>query len=191
VAYNKTKQGKMCLVNRILKVYVASSWRNERQQDVVQVLRQAGHEVYDFKNPRPGDNGFHWEQIDPEWKQWSIEEYRKALSHPVAESGFASDWSAMEWADTCVLVMPCGRSAHIEAGYFVGAGKQLVILLSDGEPELMYKMAAHVVASIKEALDVLASHSVQQRLVELQTGNSDGRVSGRVVHCSEILEVLP
>ena len=33
------------------KIYVASSWRNVFQQDVVNILRDLGHEVYDFKNP--------------------------------------------------------------------------------------------------------------------------------------------
>ena len=33
------------------KIYVASSWRNVFQQDVVAILRDLGHEVYDFKNP--------------------------------------------------------------------------------------------------------------------------------------------
>jgi hypothetical protein len=32
-----------------MKIYVASSWRNERQQDVVKTLRAANHEVYDFR----------------------------------------------------------------------------------------------------------------------------------------------
>ena len=30
-----------------MKVYVASSWRNERQQEIVRALREAGHDVYD------------------------------------------------------------------------------------------------------------------------------------------------
>lgn len=42
-----------------MKIYVASSWRNNRQPDVVKFLRDLGHEVYDFKNPKPGDDGFH------------------------------------------------------------------------------------------------------------------------------------
>ena len=46
----------------------------------------------------------------------------------------------MKWADACVLVLPCGRSAHLEAGWFVGAGKPLHILQLDREePELMYR----------------------------------------------------
>lgn len=135
------------------KIYVASSWRNERQSDVVKLLRAEGHDVYDFKNPEEG-KGFHWSDIDPKWKDWSPSEFRARLEHPLAIDGFDSDFSAMEKADTCVLVMPCGRSAHLEAGWFIGAGKRCIILLSDGEPELMYKMA-RVCTSAREMLDAL------------------------------------
>ncbi len=137
------------------KIYVASSWRNTRQQNVVNKLRAAGYEVYDFRNPGEGDKGFHWGDIYWNWRRWTMEEFRESLKHPLAEKGFESDYSAMEWANVCVLVMPCGRSAHIEAGYFNGAGKKLYILLSDGEPELMYKMADGVFTNINELLDVL------------------------------------
>ena len=46
------------------KIYVASSWRNEYQQTVVEFLRQQGHEVSDFKNPPHGNGGFAWSDID-------------------------------------------------------------------------------------------------------------------------------
>ena len=49
------------------KIYVASSWRNEYQQEVVKVLRELGHEVYDFKNPE-GRTGFQWSAIDKDWQ---------------------------------------------------------------------------------------------------------------------------
>jgi hypothetical protein len=138
-----------------MKIYVASSWRNERQPEVVEQLRAAGHGVYDFRHPAPGNDGFHWSEIDPDWKGWTPEQFIEALDHPVAEAGFGHDWNAMRWADACVLVMPCGRSAHLEAGYFVGAHKRLVILLSDGEPELMYSMAYAVCADMGEVLTSL------------------------------------
>lgn len=124
-----------------MKIYVASSWRNDHQPLVVWALRREGHDVYDFRNPVEGDYGFQWSNIDPEWQSWTPEAFVECLQHPVAQSGFDLDWQAMEGADVCVLVMPCGRSAHIEAGYFVGhPRKRLIILLTDGEPELMYKM---------------------------------------------------
>ena len=139
-----------------MRIYVASSWRNERQPDVVAALRSAGHEVYDFRNPRPGDVGFKWSEIDPAWQQWTPGKFRAALLHPVAEAGFRSDFDAMKWADAGVLVMPCGRSAHLESGYFVGACKPLFILLSDGEPELMYAMASAICIGIEELVHAVA-----------------------------------
>lgn len=38
-----------------MHIYVASSWRNTYYPEVVQALRDAGHEVYDFRN-LPTDN---------------------------------------------------------------------------------------------------------------------------------------
>jgi len=63
----------------------------------------------------------------------------------------------MRKADVCVLLLPSGRSAHLEAGYFVGAGKHLFVLLADSaqEPELMYKMAPYVVHSLDVVISLL------------------------------------
>lgn len=138
-------------------VYVASSWRNEAlQQNVVRALRAAGLDCYDFREPEPGVSGFSWSEIDPEWQTWTAEQYREALLHPIAEEGYRRDMDAMERADTFVLVLPCGRSAHLELGWAAGAGKRTVILTNDGEePELMAKMANHLVSSVPELLGVL------------------------------------
>ena len=110
-----------------MKIYVASSWRNEFQPSVVEELRKLGHEVYDFRNPKEGDNGFHWSNIDENWQNWSPKEYVKALNHPIAVDRFNSDFKAMVWADCCIMVLPCGRSANTEAGWMKGAGKPVFI----------------------------------------------------------------
>lgn len=140
-----------------MKIYVASSWRNLMQQGVVQALRAAGFEVYDFKNPREGDHGFSWKEVsDKPVDQWKNEDYLQALNHQTAKAGFASDFGAMHWADCGVLVLPCNRSAHLEAGWFVGCGKPLHILLAENnEPELMYRMATSINTSMFELLGSL------------------------------------
>jgi len=136
-----------------VKVYVASSWRNKYQPDVVCDLQGAGFEVYDFRNPEEGNHGFHWSEIDPDWKNWTISQYMDALKHPVAEKGFTLDFDALKAADVCVLVLPCGRSAHLEAGYFVGSRKPLLIYCPERiEPELMYKMADAVYGKIESVI---------------------------------------
>ncbi len=130
------------------RIYVASSWRNRYQPMVVELLKNYGHHVYDFKNP-PNASGFSWDELDPEWQKWTAKEYIKTLTtHPRAAQGYMSDFRAMEWADTCVLVLPSGRSAHLEGGWFSGRGKRLIIFTQDGEePELMALMANNIVCS--------------------------------------------
>lgn len=125
------------------KIYVASSWRNQRQPKMVALLRNHGHEVYDFRNPAEGAFGFSWGDIDDGWQSWSPKQFTKALRHPLARQGFYSDMKALAWCDICVLVLPCGRSAHLEAGWARGAGKGLIIYIQPTiteEPELMYSM---------------------------------------------------
>ena len=124
-----------------MNIYVASSWRNAYQPGVVEVLRKAGHEVYDFKRPQPGDDGFHWSEIDGGWKNWTLAEYAKALDHPIAARGFASDMAALSKADLVVLVLPSGRSASWEYGYWCGMTRLQGVVHSPEsvEPELMYR----------------------------------------------------
>lgn len=139
-----------------IKIYVASSWRNKYQQDVVKILREHGYDVYDFKHPEPGNNGFHWSEIDPKWGNWTPEQFKVALDHPIAEKGFLTDMRALIRCDVCLLVLPCGRSAHLEAGFAKGYGKILVIFVPETtEPELMYKMTPYICTNIEEVLAAL------------------------------------
>lgn len=133
------------------RIYVASSWRNEHQPAIVGSLKTLGFEVYDFKK-----DGFHWSNIDPNWKHWTTQEYRKALRHPLAVQGYKRDFHAMQWADTMVLVLPCGRSAHLELGWACGMGKDTAILqLDNREPELMAKMVDYIAADMLELVEWL------------------------------------
>lgn len=137
-----------------MKIYLASSWRNPFQPVAVEILRNAGHEAYDFRNPPGGiPNGFRWSQLDPDWQAWKATTYRKMLEKPLARRGFKSDFDGMQWADVGLLVLPCGRSAHLELGWMAGAGKRTIILTRDGEePELMALLATEICVDMDEVL---------------------------------------
>ena len=138
------------------KIYVASSWRNGYYPEVVTKLREAGHDVYDFRNPPSGDPGFKWSSVSEDYMEWSPGQYRDMLKHPKAERQFNNDIEAMEACDTCVLVLPCGRSAHTEAGWFAGRGKLTIAYIPERqEPELMYKLFDKVCCSIDELIEAL------------------------------------
>lgn len=145
------------------KIYLASSWRNHLQPDAVYRLRMAGHEVYDFRNPGPGEKGFSWSEVDKDWRYWASEHFIKGLEHPYARHGFQLDKVGLDWADTCVLLSNCGKSAHLEAGYAIGQGKETFIVLEHKgniEAELMYLLAGygHVLATMDDLLERLQGH---------------------------------
>lgn len=138
-----------------MKIYVASSWRNTFQPQVVRHLREAGHDVYDFKNPSPGDNGFSWRQCATKEQLANPTSFRdEVLTHPIAQAGFNKDMNALRGCDACVLVLPCGRGAHLELGWATGAGKRTIVLLDCpiSEPELMYAMNGSLCVSIEEVV---------------------------------------
>ncbi|MFW5920202.1 MAG: hypothetical protein ACOCUS_00075, partial [Polyangiales bacterium] len=86
---------------------------------------------------------------------WTPVHFRQALRHPIAVDGFESDRAGLEWCDRLVLLLPCGRSAHLEAGWAAGSGRPVHVLLADGEPELMYLLAKTSGGSIHTSPDEL------------------------------------
>ena len=141
-------------------IYIASSWRNSYYPEVVERLRREGFQVYDFRNPPHGGSGFHWTDIDGNAPNWTFEQYAEGLPPPKAERQFSADMEALEAADTCVLVLPCGRSAHTEAGWMAGAGRRVIAYIPEMvEPELMYKLFDGVVGSLDELVSCLKKAS--------------------------------
>ncbi len=139
------------------KIYVASSWRNEHQEPLVKELQSLGFDVYDFNHPN-GEDGFSWSKIEEKWQDWSMAEYREALKSDQAQFGFNRDFDAMKAANACVLCLPCGRSAHLEAGWMKGAGKKVFAFIPHNvhiEPELMYELLDGIALNVTELLQML------------------------------------
>lgn len=134
-------------------IYLASSWRNLYQPGILTILRMAGHKVYDFRNPTPTYKGFSWGQIDANWHTWTPDQYRNALDHRIAREGFKYDIDALNECDTCILLLPSGRSASWEFGYACGKGKEgVVIMLEKCEPELMY-LGNKILTTMEEIME--------------------------------------
>lgn len=159
-----------------MKVYVASSWRNEqRQQAMVRLLRAAGCEVYDFRKDDDGQAGFTaWELLgEGDHREWDTTRFRDILTtNEQARRFFKRDMDALTGADACVLVLPCGKSAHLEMGWAAGAGRRSVVLLEPGtQPELMYLMADAVCVTAAEVLTALGLnvHAPNLPAADIQT----------------------
>lgn len=139
-------------------IYVASSWRNTVQPQVVEALRREGFGAYDFRNPN-GGTGFAWRDVfgGINHDESYPEQFIKALDHPLAEQGFRRDFTAMERAEIFVLVLPCERDAHLELGWAAGVGKETVILLDNPcKASLMYRMVDHISPDLPDLLEYLS-----------------------------------
>lgn len=120
-------------------IYVASSWRNRHFENIVDDLRSNGLDCYDFKR----DEGakFGWHEVGVNSGEETFEHYQLGMKHSRVKAGFKSDSDAMTKATTCLLLLPCGRSAHLELGWMCGQNKNTAIWFPPDEnvtPELMY-----------------------------------------------------
>lgn len=130
------------------RIYIASSWRNPYQQHLVQELRKRGHKVYDFKHPFGRNDSPVWESVTvtqnlrSAYKEHCLngDDFMRMLTDRQSIERFEEHFAAMQDADTCVLLLPSGRSSHIEAGHMNGMGKRVFVLdMSKAvTPELMY-----------------------------------------------------
>jgi len=137
----------------IRRIYPASSRRNELYPRVVEALRAAGHLVHDWR-----ENDLNWQEVDPDHASWTCANYVAALFAPVADRKFRANRAAINWADTCVLILPCGRDAHAEFGYAAGLGKRTLVLLDAehrGTPDLMHRFACDFINDIDALLAAL------------------------------------
>jgi hypothetical protein len=107
------------------QIYIASSWNNAKfVNKLAEILRSWGHCVYSFTETFEGNHNFKWQDVP------GIEDMDgiTCLHTNDSKKAFRCDKYFLDWADTCVLLNPCGRDAHLEAGYVKGKGGQLFIL---------------------------------------------------------------
>jgi len=126
---------------------VASSWQNDVYPKVVETLRQAGHDVYDFRRQGGSDS-------NP--SEMTSDRLLDFLDEPKVRSIFQNDMDALIASDAVVCVLPCGRSAHLELGYGIGAGKRTVLLWHDGDaPDIMHKAVDSIVFKVADIAGAL------------------------------------
>jgi len=78
--------------------------------------------------------------------------YKETLQDAASQNTFQFDKSNLDDSDISVLVMPAGKSGHLELGYFIGRGKPGYILF-EREPsrvDIMYQFATNIFFSKKE-----------------------------------------
>lgn len=135
------------------KVYIVGSLRNPVIREVSNELRKSGYDVFDDWHGCGPDADDHWK----EYEKGKGKSYGEALKGKLAAHAFAFDKSNLDESEIVVLVLPAGKSGHLELGYAAGRGKSTFILLEPDRDEdrwdLMYLFATAVVTDVKELLE--------------------------------------
>lgn len=123
------------------KVYVIGSLRNPEIPKIGNDIRAAGFEVFDdWHGAGP--------EADDEWKRYEQERgrsYLDAIDGHHAWHVFNFDKYHLDTADIGLLVLPAGKSGHLELGYLIGQGKPGFILIEDLDRwDVMYRFATKI-----------------------------------------------
>jgi len=129
-------------------IYLIGSLRNTKIPAIGKQLRTCGYDVFD-------DWYGAGHEADDMWQ--SYEEirgrgYAEALDGHAAGNIFEFDKHHIDRCDVGLLVLPAGKSGHLELGYMVGSGKECFVLFPE-EPErwdVMYRFAKGVFFDLDE-----------------------------------------
>lgn len=129
------------------KIYLIGSLKNPKVPQVAASLRKEGHYVFDD-----------WYAAGPEaddyWQKYEVAKghnYKEALAGHAANHVYHYDKGHLDSNEMAILVLPAGKSGHLEFGYMIGSGKPGFILFDekmpdgkDGRWDVMYLFASEV-----------------------------------------------
>ena len=133
-------------------IYIIGSLRNLEVPKIANQLREAGFDVFD-------DWYAAGPEADDKWRDYERERnhsYREALQGHAARNVFEFDRRHLQRADAAVLLLPAGKSGHLELGIVLGSGRPGYILLDSPDRwDVMYQFATGVFDNIEELLNEL------------------------------------
>ena len=136
-----------------MKIYLIGSLRNPVVPALADELRMLGFDVFD-------DWFAAGEKADDSWQAYERgrgRTFAEALRGLAARHVFEFDRHHLLESDIGVLILPAGKSGHLEAGLLVGRGKPVYALLPE-EPErfdFMYAFLSDVFTDQEDLLDAL------------------------------------
>ena len=142
------------LTNENLVIYLIGALKNREIPVIGKLLREDGFEVFDDWHEAGPDADSYWQAGEI----YRGRSYREALQGHHANCVFEFDRYHLDRSDMGILVLPAGKSGHLELGYLRGQGKPTFVLF-DKEPErydVMYKFCNEIFFNLTEMRSYLS-----------------------------------
>ncbi|MEX2227594.1 MAG: hypothetical protein WEB52_14220 [Dehalococcoidia bacterium] len=131
--------------------FVASRYRNKQAVlDLVSRIRARGKSAYCFFESDEAQFGVVTPDEDPEAIMQKFESLIGWRDDPKVIAIFEADMKALRDSAAIILLLPAGKSAHIEAGVGYGLGKKLILIGEQHETESLYLIFSEAYASVEE-----------------------------------------
>lgn len=139
-------------------IYLIGSLRNDNIPKIAKKIRQETNlEIFDDWHSAGPEADDHWR----DYEQARGHDLVNALNGHAARNVFNFDKTHLDRCHLAILILPAGRSGHLELGYCKGSGKTTAVLL-DGEPErydVMYQFADYRFRNQEEMIEWLEIYS--------------------------------
>jgi len=132
-------------------IYLIGSLRNPAVPEVAQKMRAVGIDVFDdWYSAGP--------EADDKWRDYEKgrgHSYLQALEGFAANHVFEFDRTHLDRSTGVVLLLPAGKSGHLELGYAIGRGKSGYILLEEGVErwDVMYQFATGIFNNLDDLIE--------------------------------------
>jgi len=152
MSMGKVKAGE----NINMKIYLASSWKNKPYVcQWAKKLRFFKFEVDAFCDEECKDRIVYEISKIKGSENTNIKDF---MLHGEVQKAFAENKKWLDWCDVLILLLPAGKSSHLEAGYAAGTGKKVVIYSEKfilGEYDVMYGFADLITDDLGDVITFL------------------------------------
>ena len=144
------------------QIYLIGSLRNPEIPRIGNILREKGLTIFDDWHAAGPEADDYWQK----YEKGRGRSYPQALQGAAAKNVYRFDKRHLDESAAAILIMPAGKSGHLELGYMAGQGK-LCYILFDEEPERFDVMPNFVYdtgGAVLFSIDELLKHEGMQRL---------------------------
>lgn len=132
---------------------IISRFRNKEQCEyLIEKLKEKGKTCYNFcEMPADPNNP----DAHPEEQMKYHESVKDFYNDPYFKHMFERDLNGLKNAEKVIMLLPAGKSAHVEAGIAFGIGKPLILIGEPEKPESLYLIFGERHKKIEEFLETI------------------------------------
>ena len=139
--------------NNIYEYFISSKWRNKEQAlELTEKLRVKGKTVYCFAENK---NEYFIMQGDPQEAMERYESLPNWTKDSAVKEMFTMDMEGLKNSEALVLLLPAGKSCHLETGIAYGLGKKCILVGEPEKPESLYLIFSEMYPTVDKFLESL------------------------------------